>query len=39
MGGDIIWVTFGKFIALLVQKPKILGQKLICSQYLDLQFL
>ena len=38
-GGDIIPLTFRKFVTLLVQKLKILGKKLTCSQYLDWQFL
>ena len=36
---DINCVTFEKFATSLIQKLKILGKKLIWSQYLDLQFL
>ena len=39
IGGDIIPLTFGKYVMLLVKKLKILRKKLTCSQYLDWQFL
>ena len=38
-GRDINHVTFRNFVPLFIQKFKILGKKLICSQCLDLQFL
>ena len=39
ISGDNIPITFGKFATLLVQKLKILGKKLTCSQYRHWQFL
>ena len=39
IGKDINFVTFRKFVTSLVQKLKILGKKLVCGQYLDLQIL
>ena len=35
----MVEMLLGKFLALMVQKLKILGKKLICSQHLDSQFL
>ena len=39
VSGDIIQVTFGKFVTSFIQKLKKNVNKLICSQYLDSQFL
>ena len=39
IGGDIIPLTFRKFVMLLVKKLKILRKKMTCSQYFDWQFL